>query len=298
MNVIEINIDEFSSKLIEIGRQTENEVTQIKIDMSSWLETYPDMAFLVNVSRPTEDYSYPAVFQMEGNYILWTIFSSDTAIEGKGSVEIIGMEVDKKKLSAVARTCIIPCKQEDISEEPPDPFKPYYDDIIEAVDEVKDVKDKIPEIIEAGEKAEQSAESASESANNAEEYAQQAKDALYQIKYVKDVIPPEASITNKLTDRNYVDVQVEEAKSIAKGRATGYVFDTKQDLDNALLDEEFVSKLVLGDNLYIRAIGTPDYWWDGTQAQQLETQKVDLSEYRKSSEQDVIDSGKLDKVST
>ena len=64
---------------------------------------------------------------------------------------------------------------------------------------------------------------------------------------------------------------------IASGRATGYVFDTLADLETALANEEFVSGLVLGDNLYIRATDVPDYWWDGTQKQQLETEKPDLT---------------------
>ena len=67
------------------------------------------------------------------------------------------------------------------------------------------------------------------------------------------------------------------AVAIASGRATGYVFDTLADLETALANEEFVSGLVLGDNLYIRAIDVPDYWWDGTQKQQLEAEKPDLS---------------------
>lgn len=72
-----------------------------------------------------------------------------------------------------------------------------------------------------------------------------------------------------------------QAEIIAKGRATGYVFDTLEDLDNWLLEEENVSKLVLGDNLYIRTVGVPDYWWDGTNKQVLETEKPDLTEYAK-----------------
>lgn len=68
-------------------------------------------------------------------------------------------------------------------------------------------------------------------------------------------------------------------ESIAKGRSAGYVFDTKADMDTALQQEAFVSKLIKGDNLYIRDLNAPDYWWDGEQAYELETQKVDLSEY-------------------
>lgn len=74
---------------------------------------------------------------------------------------------------------------------------------------------------------------------------------------------------------------IDTAMSIAKGRATGYVFDTKEDMDAWLENHENVSNLVLGDNLYIRAVDTPDYWWDGSSAQMLETQKVDLTGYVK-----------------
>lgn len=76
----------------------------------------------------------------------------------------------------------------------------------------------------------------------------------------------------------------EKAETIAKGRATGYVFDTLEDLELWLQNSENTSKLVLGDNLYIRAVGVPDYWWDGTEKQVLETQKVDLSEYAKNTD--------------
>lgn len=69
------------------------------------------------------------------------------------------------------------------------------------------------------------------------------------------------------------------AESIAKGRATGYVFDTIEELDAWLNNTENTSKLNLGDNLYIRAIDVPDYWWDGNAKQPLETQKVDLDSY-------------------
>ena len=94
------------------------------------------------------------------------------------------------------------------------------------------------------------------------------------------------------------------AMTIAKGRATGYVFDTKADMDkwlwgkvppapgmDATIDlgavenaEKNRAMLVLGDNLYIRDKGVPDYWWDGEKEQELETQKVDLAEYVKNTD--------------
>lgn len=79
-----------------------------------------------------------------------------------------------------------------------------------------------------------------------------------------------------------VEETSEQAKAIAEGKSTGYVFDTVDDM-NAWLETNS-NILKLGDNLYIRAVNVPDYWWDGEKAQQLETQKVDLSEYVKNTD--------------
>ena len=76
-----------------------------------------------------------------------------------------------------------------------------------------------------------------------------------------------------------INRSIEEVEAIAKGRATGYVFDIKADMDAWLTNTDNTANLVLGDNLYIRATDVPDYWWDGSAAQELETQKVDLTEY-------------------
>ena len=77
----------------------------------------------------------------------------------------------------------------------------------------------------------------------------------------------------------------EQAEVIARGRATGYVFNTVEDLNVWLQDENNKSKLVLGDNFYILATDVPDYWWAGDNgAQQLETEKPDLTNYVKNTD--------------
>ena len=87
-------------------------------------------------------------------------------------------------------------------------------------------------------------------------------------------------IDEKLAEKASIS-DVVEVEAIAKGRATGYVFDTYDDMTTWLADSTNTEKLNLGDNLYIRATNVPDYWWDGSSAQHLETQKVDLTEYVK-----------------
>lgn len=52
------------------------------------------------------------------------------------------------------------------------------------------------------------------------------------------------------------------------------VFDTKTALDEWLEVEGNSETLKTGQNIYIKETGTPDYWWDGTGLQVLETDKV------------------------
>lgn len=91
---------------------------------------------------------------------------------------------------------------------------------------------------------------------------------------VDTVIPPD--LTQEVAA---AQAKAEQAEAIARGRATGYVFDTYTDMTAWVAAHR--DELVLGDNLYIRATGSPDYWWDGSQPQILETEKVDLSGYAK-----------------
>lgn len=58
------------------------------------------------------------------------------------------------------------------------------------------------------------------------------------------------------------------------GMSATKVFDTKADLDAWLAVEGNPETLIIGQNIYITATGTPDYWWDGTGLQVLETDTV------------------------
>ena len=96
-----------------------------------------------------------------------------------------------------------------------------------------------------------------------------------------------SEISTNPVQNKAITAKLSEVEAIAKGRATGYVFDTETDMRIWIAAN--ASVLNIGDNLYIRATDVPDYWWDGTAAQPLETQRVDLTEYAKKSEVPVID---------
>ena len=81
--------------------------------------------------------------------------------------------------------------------------------------------------------------------------------------------------------RKYTDSVVGEKVSTLE---FSYVFDTYEELTAWIAIEANTAQLKTGANLYIRDLNVPDYWWDGTQIQQLETQKVDLTAYAKTIE--------------
>jgi hypothetical protein len=91
---------------------------------------------------------------------------------------------------------------------------------------------------------------------------------------------------NTDTEATHLDIRnaVAEAKAIAEGKSRAIVFATKSELDTWLLDDENRASLRTGDNFYIEETDKPDYWWNGATIKELETQKVDLTEYAKKTE--------------
>jgi len=102
---------------------------------------------------------------------------------------------------------------------------------------------------------------------------------------LKEEIPTNTS--DLVNDSDYVNgtqlssvrTTANEALAIARGANRARVFDTSIEMQTWLSDPAHTALLQVGDNLYIKALNSPDYWWDGTQAQELETQKVDLTNY-------------------
>lgn len=75
---------------------------------------------------------------------------------------------------------------------------------------------------------------------------------------------------------NSLKSDIDNMEAIAEGGSIAKVFDTKADLDAWLAVEGNAETLKVGQNIYIKAKDTPDYWWDGTGLQVLETDKVEI----------------------
>ena len=130
-------IDNLPHELL-LGRQTENGVTVISIDVQSWLDQWPGMEIVIMATRPGESAAYPAATRMDGNSIVWTVNGADTAIAGRGTAEILGLVDGVRKLSQIVRTRI---KASTVAAtmEPPEGAQPWVDTVINAADEIKNM---------------------------------------------------------------------------------------------------------------------------------------------------------------
>ena len=104
-----------------------------------------------------------------------------------------------------------------------------------------------------------------------------------------DGLASEGYVDGEISDHNtsttsHADIRTELAttKAIAEGASRGLVFDTKVQLDEWIAgtyvrpDGIVVGDLRVGDNLFIRSLDDPDFWWDGTGLNPL-SEKVDLT---------------------
>ena len=78
-------------------------------------------------------------------------------------------------------------------------------------------------------------------------------------------------------DINGLETALANMTAIAQGKCASYVFETVSELDTWLGNATNKAKLEVGDVFLIKAVDVPDYWWDGSAKQVLETTKVDLT---------------------
>lgn len=96
-----------------------------------------------------------------------------------------------------------------------------------------------------------------------------------------------SSHKHQQSDVNGLDTLVDTITEVASGKCKSEVFNTVTELDEWLKDSTNTAKLNVGDVFLIRAIDVPDYWWDGSAKQQLETTKV-VIDYITNAEIDTI----------
>lgn len=122
--------------IIYLGRQTENNVREIRVDCTAWIERWPDLIISAYVTPPDRGSAYLANTRMDGSVLCWTVDASDTARSGTGTVEFLGVADGLRKLSAACQT-LIHATTTGTTSEPPYVDKPWVDRVIAAADMVE-----------------------------------------------------------------------------------------------------------------------------------------------------------------
>ncbi len=86
-----------------------------------------------------------------------------------------------------------------------------------------------------------------------------------------------ATHTHSKDDITGLANEMQTLTEIANGKKASYVFDTEDDMKTFVGNEANAAKLQVGDAILIRATDVPDYWWDGTTYQIMETRKFELA---------------------
>ena len=136
--------------VIPIGIQTETGVEAIGFDVKPWLDEYDGLTITVWPTRPGEGAAYPAAdVKLVGTVLYWTPNATDTAIQGVGRVEILGVADGKRKLSGWCET-IVRGTSLDTTQKTPDAMKVWVDEVILAGANAVAATKKMPSISDHG----------------------------------------------------------------------------------------------------------------------------------------------------
>ena len=81
------------------------------------------------------------------------------------------------------------------------------------------------------------------------------------------------------TEAKTIEEAINEVNAKADSRLKGKSFLTEAALDAWLAIPANTATLQSGQSLFVEQLDVPDYWWNGTAKRELETQKVDLTDY-------------------
>lgn len=109
--------------------------------VGEWMNAHPGWTLEVRVWRPTEvggAYYLAADTEIRDGVLWWTPTATDTAIEGKGRVQIWARDGEKAfAVSEVLVTQVLASISTD-EQEPPTPMKPWLDKLVEQVEAARD----------------------------------------------------------------------------------------------------------------------------------------------------------------
>lgn len=98
MGTINITLGDATQLNLPLGRQMENDVTEVAFDFSDWKTTYGSGTLSLSVQRAGDEMPYPVTMTTSGTTATWEISDTDTARKGTGKVQLtytVGTAVKK-----------------------------------------------------------------------------------------------------------------------------------------------------------------------------------------------------------
>jgi len=104
MSVLKLNADSIYPKVIRIGYEGENVVTQIDFNLKMWIEEYGLGGVTLLVLRNGDKDAYPVPLMIDDGVASWSITKTDTAKVGRGAIQLKYVVGEKNKKSPIFET--------------------------------------------------------------------------------------------------------------------------------------------------------------------------------------------------
>jgi hypothetical protein len=101
MSVLSLNADSIFPKVIRIGYEGENVVTQIDFNLKMWIAEYGLGGVTLLVLRHGDTNAYPVPLMIEDGIASWVITKTDTAKVGRGAIQLKYVVEEKIKKSPI-----------------------------------------------------------------------------------------------------------------------------------------------------------------------------------------------------
>ena len=141
MSNLTINANSIYDRVIHIGRQTENLVSEITFNLNMWIEKYGLGECVLNVRRNGDESAYLVPMTITDGMTTWTITDIDTAREGRGKIQLFYTVGEKVKTSPIF---LISCGESLIGEgEPPSEYDSWLSELNRMTAKVEAVKTSV-----------------------------------------------------------------------------------------------------------------------------------------------------------
>lgn len=157
-----INVNDNTDRVVLIGRQGENYVTQLIFDFTEWYNLLGEGILSLTLLRPKETIPYPIELTINDTFATWNISAMDTALTGVGKAQLVYIIDNQIKKSTIYTIRVLASL--DDGTEVPDPYDSWLTNLQQIAYGVK----------ENAEQSEQYEEQSKQYANQSKQYAEQA----------------------------------------------------------------------------------------------------------------------------